>query len=102
MINENEHLSTNYSENAVVLTEMEEFLLTIPDILEVCVVGISIGTGITIPAAVIVRKIGSHARQLDVYNAFAGTKLFYFILVTAAVSTTVQSVKAINIMDWCY
>lgn len=76
-INAEKHLSTDYNENSVLSTEMEQFLLTIPDILEVCVVGISIGSGITIPAAVIVRKSGSHLRQVDVFNAVAGTKLFW-------------------------
>lgn len=56
----------------VVPSEIEDYLLTFHDIMEVCVVGIPVTTDTSIPAAVIVRRHGSNMNFRDVYDAVAG------------------------------
>lgn len=55
------------------VSEIEDYLRTMPDIMEVCVVGIPITTDTSLPAAVIVRRPESTLSERDVYNAVAGT-----------------------------
>lgn len=55
-------------------TEIEDFLLKMPDILDACVVGIPAGVGNAVPAAVIVKRRDSNLSQNDIYNAVSGQK----------------------------
>lgn len=57
-------------------SEIEDYLLTFHDIMEVCVVGIPVTTDTSIPAAVIVRRHGSNMNFRDVYDAVAGKIIF--------------------------
>lgn len=58
----------------VIPTEIEDFLLKMPDILDACVVGIPAGVGNAVPAAVIVKRRDSNLSQNDIYNAVSGQK----------------------------
>lgn len=55
--------------------EIEEFLITLPDIQEVYVVGVPIEGDTTLPAAMIVRKPNSKLSKRDVFNVSAGEML---------------------------
>lgn len=61
-----------YFRVVIIPSEIEEFLLKMPDIVEVSVVGIPITCGSGIPAAVIVRKHNSNLSGREVYEAVAG------------------------------
>lgn len=62
-----------YFDSIVLPQEIEEFLLAkLPDVREVCVVGIPIVSEFQLPAVVAVRMPGSKLKQRDVFNAIAG------------------------------
>lgn len=71
-----------YYGESVLPSEIEEFLITLPDVEEVCVVGILIVSDLSLLAAVVVRKPKSNLSQKDVFAAVAGAKLFlnYFLI----------------------
>lgn len=54
--------------------EIEEFLLKMPGVNEVCVVGIPVAIGAGLPAAVIVRQPNSQLCEKDVFDVVAGRK----------------------------
>lgn len=56
------------------VSEIEDYLLAIPDIMEVCVVGIPITSDTSLPAAVIVRRPASTLSERDIYDAVAGIR----------------------------
>lgn len=61
----------------VLPAEIEEHLLSLPDVKEACVVGIPVLklTAYVIPAAVIVLKTNSSLKPNDIYNEIAGEKM---------------------------
>lgn len=64
-----------YYDSIVLPQEIEEFLLAkLPNIREVCVVGIPIVSEFQLPAVAAVRMCGSKLCQRDVFNAIAGMK----------------------------
>lgn len=65
--------SVFYYRNMILPQEIEECLAKMPDIKEVCVVGIPIVSQYFLPAVVVVRMPGSKLSQRDVYNAIAGS-----------------------------
>lgn len=65
-----------YFSAVLIPTEIEDFLLRIPDILDVCVVGIPAGVGTAIPAALVVKKTDSNLSHHDVFNTIAGETFF--------------------------
>lgn len=61
--------------NAVIMPyEMEESIITMPGVKEVCVVGIPTASGSELPAAVIVRKPDFNLSKHNVFNLVAGKK----------------------------
>lgn len=64
-----------YSDRIILPSEMEEYLLTVPDILEACVVGVPVAFGGNLPAAVIIRKKDSELTTHDVHNVIAGIEM---------------------------
>lgn len=62
-----------YYDSMVLPHEIENCLVKLPDIKEVCVVGIPIISEFYLPAAVVVRTPGSKLNQRDVFNVIAGT-----------------------------
>lgn len=65
-------LNVFYFRGMILPIEIEEFLIAMPDIKEVCVVGVQITPGSELPAALIVRNPNSNLSQEDVFNAVAG------------------------------
>lgn len=66
-----------YFRAVLIPSEIEDFLLQMPDIIEVCVIAIPVTVSAGLPAAVIVKKSDSKLNQHDVFNAVAGkTSLF--------------------------
>lgn len=61
-----------YFDGIIFPSEIEKFLITIPDVVAACVVGIPVVLGAYLPAAVIVRKPKSSLSQNDVFNMVAG------------------------------
>lgn len=61
-----------YFEAVVLPSELEEYLISVPDIEEVCIVGIPTTVGASLPAAVIVRDPDSKLSEHEVYNLIAG------------------------------
>lgn len=61
-----------YYDSIVLPQEIEGHLVKLPDIKEVCVVGIPIVSEFQLPAVVAVRVPGSKLCQRDVFNAIAG------------------------------
>lgn len=64
--------SVFYYRNMILPQEIEECLAKLPDIKEVCVVGIPIVSQYFLPAVVAVRMPGSELSQREVYNVVAG------------------------------
>lgn len=62
-----------YYDLVLLPSEIEDFLILLPEIREVCVVGIPIVDNGALPAALIVRATDSNLNQTDVYNLIAGT-----------------------------
>lgn len=56
--------------------DIEKVLIQLPDIQDVCVVGIPIVLGAQLPAALVVRKPNSNFNQRDVYKTVAGKIIF--------------------------
>lgn len=61
-----------YFDCLILPAEIEQNLITFADIRDVCVVGIPIMAGFSLPAIVIVRNDGSNISQRDVYNIVSG------------------------------
>lgn len=70
-------LNTFYFDGVLVPSEIEEVLIKLPDLKDVCVVGIEITSGMYLPAAVAVRRPNSKINQRDVFNVAAGKELNY-------------------------
>lgn len=62
-----------YYDSIILPQEIEEYLIKLPDIEEVCVVGIPIISEFQLPAVVVARMPGSKLCQRDIFNAIAGT-----------------------------
>lgn len=56
----------------LVPSEIEDFIITMPGVREVCVVGIPTACGPALPAALIIRYPGAKLSQRDIFNAVAG------------------------------
>lgn len=65
-------ITVYYFDGVALPSEMEECLIAVPNIQEVCVVGIPIQSGTDLPAAVVVRKPNSNLSRRDVFNVVAG------------------------------
>lgn len=65
-------LNIFYFDAIMLPSEIEDCLIANPNIQEICVVGISVATGETLPAAVIVPNSNSTLTTRDVYNIIAG------------------------------
>lgn len=65
-------ISVYFFEGVILPSQIEEFLIAIPDIKDVCVVGIPIVSGEALPAALILRATHSNLNESDVYNLVAG------------------------------
>lgn len=65
-------LNVFYFRGMILPIEIEELLISLPDVKEVCVVGVSITPGSELPAALIVRNSNAKLTQQDVFNAVAG------------------------------
>lgn len=63
-----------YFDSVILPSEIEDFLVSVLDIKEVCVVGVQVASGEALPAAVIVLKPTSKLTARDVYNLVAGKK----------------------------
>lgn len=61
-----------YFDGILVPFEIEEYLIHMPGIEEVCVVGVPIADGASLPAAVIEPKSNSNLSKQDVFNTIAG------------------------------
>lgn len=61
-----------YFESILLPSKIEDYLIKIPGVKEVCVVGIELVIDAYVPAAVIVRDPNSNLNQRDVYNVVAG------------------------------
>lgn len=67
-----------YFESVLLPSKIEDCLIKVPGVKEVCVVGIELAIHAYLPAAVIVRDSSLNLSQRDVYNVVAG-KEFYFM-----------------------
>lgn len=56
----------------LVPSEIEDFIISMPGVREVCVVGIPTACGPALPAAMVIRYPGSKLSQRDIFNAVAG------------------------------
>lgn len=65
-------ITAYYFDSIILPSEMEEYLVAVPDIKEACVVGVPVAFGGALPAAVIVRKANSKLTTHDVHNVLAG------------------------------
>lgn len=61
-----------YFENILVPSTVEECLINLPGVLDVCIVGVPVGCGECLPAAAVVREPNSNLDRNDVFNAVAG------------------------------
>lgn len=61
-----------YFRGVILPSDIEKCIIALPDVKEVCVVGIPIVPAAQIPAAVVVRKPNSNLSQQDVYDVVAG------------------------------
>lgn len=61
-----------YFDGVILPSEMEECLIAVPDIQEVCVVGIPVESSTALPAAVVVRKPNPNLSPRDVFEVVAG------------------------------
>lgn len=68
-------LSLFYFDDLLLPFEIEECLIKMPSVKEVCVVGVPIVGSATLPAALIVRKSNCNLSQYDVFDKIAGEKL---------------------------
>lgn len=66
-----------YFENILVPSTIEEYLIKLPGVLDVCVVGIPIACGECLPAAAVIRKPNSNLDRHVVFNAVAGEKFLF-------------------------
>lgn len=65
-------LNVFYFRGMILPIEIEEFLISLPDVNEVCVVGVPITPGSELPAALIVRNSNAKLTQQAVFDAVAG------------------------------
>lgn len=61
-----------YFDSVLFPLELEECLINMPGVEQVCVVGVSITGGATLPAAMVVPKANSNLRKRDVFDRIAG------------------------------
>lgn len=71
-------LNVFYFRGMILPSEIEEYLISLPGIKEVCVVGVPITAGSELPAAIIVRMSNSSLTQQEIFDAVAGSKYSYF------------------------
>lgn len=69
-------MSVFYFDNVLLPSQIEDCLIQMPGVKEVCVVGVPIACGDCLPAAVIIRDQKSNLNRCDVFNLVAG-KEFY-------------------------
>lgn len=67
-----------FFENILVPSAIEECLIKLPGVLEICVVGIPLACGECLPAAVVIRNPDSKLERNDVFDAVAGEILNFF------------------------
>lgn len=67
-----------YFDNILLPLKIEECLIKVPSIKEVCVVGIPIVCDDCLPAALVVRRPNSNLSQHDVFNVVAGKDKYSF------------------------
>lgn len=72
-------LTLFYFDSILIPNEIEECLIDMPGVKEVCVVGVPIVGGATLPAAVIVRKSKSKLSKRDIFNRIAGEETTIYI-----------------------
>lgn len=65
-------LNVFYFRGMILPIEIEEYLISLPDVKEVCVVGVPITPGSELPAALIVRNSSAKLTQKDIFDAVAG------------------------------
>lgn len=65
-------LNVFYFRGMILPTEIEEFLISLPAVKEVCVVGVAITPGSELPAALIVRNSNANLTQQDIFDAVSG------------------------------
>lgn len=65
-------LNVFYFRGMILPIEIEEFLISLPDVKEVCVVGVPIIPGSELPAALIVRNSNAKLTQQAIFDAVAG------------------------------
>lgn len=73
-------LTLFYFDGILLPFELEECLINLPGVKEVCVVGVPIAGGAVLPAALIVRKPSSKLSKRDVFDKIAGKRFNYAIL----------------------
>lgn len=61
-----------YFENVLVPSTIEDHLIKLPGVMDVCVVGVPLACGECLPAAAVVRNQNSNLSRNDVFNAVAG------------------------------
>lgn len=71
----NSILNVFYFRGMVIPSEIEDYLTSLSDIEEACVVRISVTAGSDLPAAVIVKNLNSNLSQQEVFKVVAGKKL---------------------------
>lgn len=64
-----------YFDGILVPFELEEYLINMPGVQDVCVVGVPIADGASLPAAVIIPKSNSNLSKRDVFDMIAGKHL---------------------------
>lgn len=69
-------LNSFYFDDVILPSEIEDFLVAVPDIKEACVVGIPVATGEALPAAVIVKKLSSILSAHTIYRLIEGKQPF--------------------------
>lgn len=69
-------LNVFYFRGMILPIEIEEFLISLPDVKEVCVVGVPITPGSELPAALIVRDSNAKLTQQDIFEAVAGKYIY--------------------------
>lgn len=66
-----------YFESVLLPTKIEDLLIKVPSIKEVCVVGVELAIDAYLPAAVIIKDSNSQLNQRDVFNVVAGESSYH-------------------------
>lgn len=68
-------LNVFYFRGMILPIEIEEFLISLPEVKEVCVVGVKITPGSELPAALVVCNSNAKITQQGIFGAVAGNKI---------------------------